>query len=67
MLACWVEDQNGDYFKKHLARVPDYIWVAEDGIKMQVRACLITPFKICYIENIHTHICLLNHSFFTRK
>ncbi|RVX03727.1 Beta-amyrin synthase [Vitis vinifera] len=26
---------NGDYFKKHLARIPDYIWVAEDGIKMQ--------------------------------
>ncbi|GLU21899.1 hypothetical protein SLE2022_380110 [Rubroshorea leprosula] len=34
MLACWVEDPNGDYFKKHLARIPDYIWVAEDGIKM---------------------------------
>lgn len=37
MLACWVEDPNGDYFKKHLARIPDYIWVAEDGMKMQVR------------------------------
>ena len=37
MLACWVEDRNGDYFKKHLARIPDFIWVGEDGIKMQVR------------------------------
>lgn len=37
MLACWAEDPNGDYFKKHLARIPDYIWVAEDGMKMQVR------------------------------
>ena len=36
MLACWVEDPNGDYFKKHLARIPDYLWVAEDGMKMQV-------------------------------
>ena len=36
MLACWVEDPNGDAFKKHLARVPDYIWVSEDGITMQV-------------------------------
>ena len=36
MLACWVEDPNGDYFKKHLA-IPDFIWVGEDGIKMQVR------------------------------
>ena len=36
MLACWVEDPNGDYFKKHLARVKEFIWIAEDGIKMHV-------------------------------
>lgn len=41
MLACWVEDPNGDYFKKHLARIPDYMWVAEDGMKMQV---IMHPF-----------------------
>jgi beta-amyrin synthase len=35
MLSCWVEDPHGDYFKKHLARIPDYMWVAEDGMKMQ--------------------------------
>lgn len=35
MLCCWVEDPESDYFKKHLARVPDYLWVAEDGMKMQ--------------------------------
>nr|AIE17465.1 oxidosqualene cyclase [Centella asiatica] len=35
MLACWAEDPDGDCFKKHLARVPDYIWLAEDGMKMQ--------------------------------
>ncbi|XP_048428393.1 beta-amyrin synthase-like isoform X2 [Pyrus x bretschneideri] len=35
MMACWVEDPNGDYYKKHLARIPDYLWVAEDGMKMQ--------------------------------
>nr|QBZ67935.1 euphol/tirucallol synthase [Euphorbia tirucalli] len=35
MLACWVEDPNGDAFKKHLARIVDYIWVGEDGIKVQ--------------------------------
>ncbi|KAM3701988.1 hypothetical protein ACB098_05G216000 [Castanea mollissima] len=33
MLACWVEDPDGDAYKKHLARVKEYIWVAEDGIK----------------------------------
>lgn len=35
MLACWVEDPNSDAFKKHLARVQDYLWVAEDGMRMQ--------------------------------
>ncbi|KAF8037356.1 hypothetical protein BT93_B0309 [Corymbia citriodora subsp. variegata] len=35
MLACWVEDPKGDCFKKHLARIPDYLWVAEDGMTMQ--------------------------------
>ncbi|GMH15060.1 hypothetical protein Nepgr_016901 [Nepenthes gracilis] len=35
MLACWVEDPNGDCFKRNLARIPDYIWAGEDGMKMQ--------------------------------
>ncbi|XP_061352215.1 beta-amyrin synthase-like isoform X2 [Gastrolobium bilobum] len=35
MLACWVEDPNGDAFKKHLARIPDYLWLSEDGMTMQ--------------------------------
>ncbi|KAF7815973.1 beta-amyrin synthase [Senna tora] len=35
MLACWDEDLNGDAFKKHLARIPDYLWVSEDGMTMQ--------------------------------
>jgi len=35
MLACWFEDPDGDAFKRHLARLPDYLWLAEDGMKMQ--------------------------------
>ncbi|KAF4404574.1 hypothetical protein G4B88_005960 [Cannabis sativa] len=35
MLACWVEDPDGEYFKKHIPRVDDYLWVAEDGLTMQ--------------------------------
>ncbi|KAK7350341.1 hypothetical protein VNO77_08857 [Canavalia gladiata] len=35
MLACWVEDPDGDAFKKHLARIPDFLWVSEDGMTMQ--------------------------------
>ncbi|CAL5195637.1 unnamed protein product [Lathyrus oleraceus] len=34
ILACWVEDPNGDAFKKHLARLPDYLWVSEDGMTL---------------------------------
>ncbi|BBG98692.1 hypothetical protein Prudu_008169 [Prunus dulcis] len=35
MLCCWAEDPNSDAFKLHLPRIPDYLWVAEDGMKMQ--------------------------------
>ncbi|KAM6586390.1 hypothetical protein CsatA_008995 [Cannabis sativa] len=35
MLACWDEDPNGEYFKKHIPRIDDYIWIAEDGICLQ--------------------------------
>ncbi|XP_078434540.1 cycloartenol synthase 1 [Wolffia australiana] len=35
MLCCWVEDPNSEAFKLHTLRVPDYLWVAEDGMKMQ--------------------------------
>ncbi|CAN6445099.1 unnamed protein product [Victoria cruziana] len=34
MLCCWIEDPNSEAFKFHLARIPDYLWVAEDGMKM---------------------------------
>lgn len=36
MLACWADDPNGEAFRKHIPRVTDYIWVAEDGITIQV-------------------------------
>ena len=51
MLSCWVEDPNGDYFKKHLARIPDYIWVAEDGIKMQVRRQVKSLISLTVVGN----------------
>ncbi|KAK9795896.1 hypothetical protein WJX73_001565 [Symbiochloris irregularis] len=35
MLAVWLEDPSGDAFKRHLPRLADYLWVAEDGMKMQ--------------------------------
>ncbi|GLU10507.1 hypothetical protein SLE2022_273030 [Rubroshorea leprosula] len=35
LIACWAEDSNSVECKRHLARLPDFYWVAEDGLKMQ--------------------------------
>ncbi|KAJ8753108.1 hypothetical protein K2173_017650 [Erythroxylum novogranatense] len=35
LIACWVEDPNSEAYKRHLARLPDYFWLAEDGLKIQ--------------------------------
>ncbi|KAG2648439.1 hypothetical protein PVAP13_1NG028036 [Panicum virgatum] len=35
MLACWIEDPNSEAFKHHIPRVYDYLWLAEDGMKLQ--------------------------------
>ncbi|XP_062155606.1 beta-amyrin synthase-like isoform X3 [Alnus glutinosa] len=34
-LATWIEDPHGVYFKKHLHRIHDILWVGEDGLKLQ--------------------------------
>ncbi|XP_020102840.1 cycloartenol synthase [Ananas comosus] len=35
MLCCWIEDPNSEAFKLHIPRIFDYLWLAEDGMKMQ--------------------------------
>ncbi|KAI3741565.1 hypothetical protein L1987_59239 [Smallanthus sonchifolius] len=35
MMCWWAENPNGEEFKHHLARLPDYLWLAEDGMKVQ--------------------------------
>nr|XP_043619398.1 dammarenediol II synthase-like [Erigeron canadensis] len=34
MMCWWAENPNGYEFKHHLARVPDFLWLAEDGMTM---------------------------------
>ncbi|GFY88906.1 lupeol synthase 1 [Actinidia rufa] len=34
-IECIEKDPNGDEFKYHLARVSDYLWLTEDGMKVQ--------------------------------
>lgn len=36
MICCWIEDPNSDAFKRHLPRIYDFLWLAEDGMKAQV-------------------------------
>eukprot|EP01126_Amoeba_proteus_P004184 TRINITY_DN11414_c0_g1_i17.p1 TRINITY_DN11414_c0_g1~~TRINITY_DN11414_c0_g1_i17.p1 ORF type:complete len:580 (+),score=109.10 TRINITY_DN11414_c0_g1_i17:1123-2862(+) len=31
----WASDGSSDAFKQHVLRVPDYLWLASDGMKMQ--------------------------------
>ncbi|AQK41043.1 Camelliol C synthase [Zea mays] len=38
MLCCWIEKSNSDAFKRHLARVADFLWIGEDGMKVRVCA-----------------------------
>ena len=36
MVCCWDEDPNSEAFTRHISRIKDYLWLAEDGMKMQV-------------------------------
>ncbi|TKY46466.1 Cycloartenol synthase 2 [Spatholobus suberectus] len=35
MVCCWLENPNSQAFKRHISRIKDFLWVAEDGLKMQ--------------------------------
>ncbi|KAF5944751.1 hypothetical protein HYC85_018828 [Camellia sinensis] len=35
MMCWWAKNPNGNEFKHHLAQVPEYLWLVEDGMKMQ--------------------------------
>ncbi|KAL5178492.1 Cycloartenol synthase [Glycine soja] len=39
MVCCWLENPNSHAFKYHISRIKDYLWLAEDGMKMQVVQC----------------------------
>ncbi|TMW93982.1 hypothetical protein EJD97_010918 [Solanum chilense] len=45
MLCCWVEDSNSEAFKLHLPRLYDYLWIAEDGMKMQSKDDVNAKFQ----------------------
>ncbi|CAN1298201.1 Cycloartenol synthase [Linum perenne] len=57
MLCCWVEDPNSEAFKLHLPRIHDYLWVAEDGMKMQaiISTNLIEEYGST-LKKAHTYV-----------
>ncbi|GJM98497.1 hypothetical protein PR202_ga15517 [Eleusine coracana subsp. coracana] len=36
MICRWVENPNSDALKRHLSRIHDYLWIAEDGMKTKI-------------------------------
>ncbi|KAF4365514.1 hypothetical protein G4B88_025693, partial [Cannabis sativa] len=38
MICCWVENPNSDAYMFHLSPIKDYLWLAEDGLKMQIKS-----------------------------
>ncbi|XP_062230086.1 achilleol B synthase-like [Phragmites australis] len=36
MICRWVENPNSDALKRHLPRIHDYLWIAEDGMKSKI-------------------------------
>uniref|UniRef100_A0A8C0F8W5 Terpene cyclase/mutase family member n=1 Tax=Bubo bubo TaxID=30461 RepID=A0A8C0F8W5_BUBBB len=40
MLVRWfVDGENSSAFQEHVSRIPDYLWLGLDGMKMQVKCC----------------------------
>uniref|UniRef100_A0A0E0J0U3 Terpene cyclase/mutase family member n=1 Tax=Oryza nivara TaxID=4536 RepID=A0A0E0J0U3_ORYNI len=33
MVCCWIENPNSNAFRRHLPRIHDFLWLAEDGMK----------------------------------
>ncbi|CBI30893.3 unnamed protein product, partial [Vitis vinifera] len=49
MMGVWAEnpDSNSDAFKHHLARIPGYLWMAEDGMKVQGFGSQLWDTSLC--------------------
>ncbi|KAJ9691013.1 hypothetical protein PVL29_013265 [Vitis rotundifolia] len=49
MMAIWAEnpDSNSNAFKHHLARIPDNLWMAEDGMKVQGIGSQLWDTSLC--------------------
>nr|XP_043609057.1 dammarenediol II synthase-like [Erigeron canadensis] len=73
MMCWWAENPNGDEWKYHLARLPDYLWIAEDGMTMhsfgsQMWDCaLATQAIIASDMEVEYGDCLRKANFYIRE
>ncbi|MED6164230.1 Lupeol synthase [Stylosanthes scabra] len=70
LVARWVEDPNSEAYKLHLARIPDYFWLAEDGLKIQSfgsqmwdAAFAIQAILACNLSEEYGHTLKKAHDF----
>lgn len=54
MYSVWLAEGTSDHWKKHQERVKDYLWLAEDGMKYQVRGvcimlCVCGAVRVCVV------------------
>ncbi|KAL3637414.1 hypothetical protein CASFOL_018582 [Castilleja foliolosa] len=67
MMCWWAHDPNGDEFKHHLARVPDYLWLAEDAMKMQSFGSQLATHAVIATGMVEEYgDCLKNAHFYIR-
>ena len=59
MVCCYIENPNSKAYKHHLSRIKDYLWVAEDGMKMQVPIDII-----CFLNFLDSWLCFLYKDYF---
>jgi len=75
MLCCFAENPKSDEYWKHIPRLADYLWLAEDGIKMQgecgsqlwdtafaCQAALSTPIHSDYTPMLRKIQAFVNNS-----
>jgi hypothetical protein len=46
MICRWVENPKSDALKRHILRIHDYLWIAEDGMKTKVLYILLQLFLV---------------------
>jgi len=56
MICRWAENPNSDALKRHIPRIHDYLWIAEDGMKTKV---------LCFIPTILVVSCICPRSPFS--